>query len=180
MPGNSREVIRWLEDIVKSFNFKRRGVDQSLGRDLCHTVARKIQERSATTGAGADRNPWKANAPTTAEEKVQHYGYHDPPPPNFRTGQMLSELSLFGRPDVRETEIEMHYGIGSGPNGGCWSPSDNRTQDQIDADNAITDVEKAERAHDAGRKFYEPDMEMRDAVIADAADALNTYIREVN
>lgn len=153
-------------------------MDQSLGRDLCHVVAWRISERSADqqdpTGA-----PWPANERRYARRKAAHYGWPEDDATNYRTGQMLSHLSLLGQPDVQETEILMRYGTGQAPGVSTWSPEDHRTPGERAADSAVTDQQKAMWAHEKNRGFYEADSVMRDRVIEAAGDALATYLREV-
>lgn len=177
--SNIREVTAWLRAVVEGWSFQRPGIDQSLGRDLCHVIADGIAERSSQ-GQDASGALWLANDPLYAAIKARHYGWPDPPPVNYRTGQMLSHLSLLGSPEVGEREIMMRYGIGESPGATTWSPADNRTPGMRKSDAFMTDVEKAEIAHVDGRGFYEADDAIEKAVIEAAGEALDTYLQEVN
>lgn len=175
---NIREVAVWLRQFIQSFNFHRKGIDKSLGRDCVNAVAWHIAERSAD-GHGPDGEQWDENQdPEYRREKTEHYGWPDPPPTNYLTGQMLGFVSLVGQPDIQEHEIEMRYGTGKGPEGQCWSPSDNRTQEQKESDDAVTDEQKAMWAQERGRDFYQGDDETEARVIEVAAEALDTYLIE--
>lgn len=196
--GNADEVRRWLERFVMSFNFTRPGVDRNMGRDLAHLVAGKIAERSAK-GLAPDGTKWKRNSDRpnprrgtlavpgfanigTARtggyltEKRKRYGWPESDgKPNYRTGQMLSHLSLFGDTVVGPDTVEMHYGIDVPPDR-TYSPVDNRTASQVRADEAVTDREKAGYAVENDRPFYELDDDIRDAVLEEAERLLSDYI----
>ena len=170
--SNIDEVITWLRSFVDGFDFTLPGKDQNLGRDLAHVGAAYIEQRSGQH-RGADKT-WAKNAEPYRTIKEKHYGWVDDP--NSRTGQMLSQASLFGQTQVQAKLVEMRYGTGQPPQRN-YSPVDNRTPSDIKADEAITDIEKAWFAHTTGdRPFYEADQGMEDEVIAEADRALADYI----
>lgn len=186
--SNIKEVVGWLHQFVASFNFTRPGVDRSMGRDLAHLVAGLIADRCAK-GLAPDGTHWKPVSDTPwgppgsgfqfpgyRTRKRQAYGWPEADgKPNYRTGQMLSHLSLFGNTVVGPDLIEMHYGIDAAP-AGCYSPVDNRTASERRADESVTDREKAGWAEDNDRPFYELDDEIRDAVLEEAERLLSDYI----
>ena len=174
-----QQVAAWLKDFVRGFNFHRKGVDKSLGRDLCNVVAWHLAERSADQ-KDPDGGRWPSNKDARyRREKSVNYGWDEnDPPTNYRTGQMLGFVSLLGNPDIGEHEIEMRYGQDTGPRGVSWSPRDSRTQAQKEKDDSVTDVQKAKWAHEQGREFYGADDETESRVIEAAAEALETYLRE--
>jgi hypothetical protein len=179
--SNIDDVVRTLAAFVHSFNFTLPGIDQSLGRDLAGVVARGIQRRAAKESRGKDPQRWYANSDKYRRVKAKAYGWGElDGKPNFRTGQMLSLMSLLGTPRVTPDLVEMIYGTGTAP-AGCWSPWDQRTEAQKTADMAMTDVEKAEYAHDQyknrpARPFYEWNEDIRDQCIETAAKALDHYL----
>jgi hypothetical protein len=180
--SNINEVVAWIEDFVRSFDFTRPGKDQSLGRDVVNVIirgqivggdsfdTRSILGRAFYQRRGADTR-WKENAPDYREWKGKKYGVYDMP--NVRTGQMLSEISMRGRTEYGPTEIVMKYGTGDPP-----SSSASPNQYLSEQDQAITDVDKAYYAtnsHD--RPFYEIDDEIEEAVLEEVAEALAEYIQ---
>jgi hypothetical protein len=176
--SNINEVVAWIEDFVRSFDFTRPGKDKSLGRDIVGTIIRGrtigdprcLVARSAAERRGADTQ-WKANESKYAARKAKDYGVFDQP--NYRTGQMLSQASLWGKTEFMSDEIIMRYGTGDPP-----SRSAAPTQYLSTEDQNITDIEKAYFAtnvHD--RPFYEIDDEIEEAVLEEMADALSEYIQ---
>jgi len=170
---NADEVIDWLRRLIESFNFSLPGKDQNLGRDLAHVLAGQIAERSAQLGRGADAAEWPPNPPVYAALKAEHYGWPDRKP-NYRTGQMLSQESLFGRTTVQDQLVEVVYGTGVAASR-TFSPLDNRTPSEKKADESTTDLQKAEWATPK-RPFFDFDDVIEEAVIEEADKALNTYI----
>lgn len=181
--SNIGEIVAWVGQFVASFNFTRPGVDQSLGRDLCHEVAGQIAIRAATESRGADQGRWDPNERKYREWKARTYGW-DEDKPNYRTGQMLSHASLLGTPAVDPDRVLMYYGTGEPPPGDTtWSPRDDRTRDDREADELVTDVDKAEWTTMGGknrpaRPFYQVDETIRDRVIEVAGEALADYLSQ--
>lgn len=171
---NMPDVIAWLTDFLDSFNFNLPGVDRNLGRDLAHVFAGQIEARAATESRGADPWRWDRNEPGYEARKTAAYGWPDDKP-NYRTGQMLSQASVFGRTRVVDDKVvELVYGTDKPPKG-TYSPEDNRTPSEVQADEAVTDVEKAEYAS-WKRPFFEVDDVVEEAVIDAADQALDQYI----
>ena len=172
------EVCDWIERFVLSFDFTRPGLDRSRGRDLAHVVAGQIAARSSAHQRGADPEKWERNEKRYRRRKERSYGWADDP--NYRTGQMLSEASLFGEPIVEPRLITMRYGTDEKPDR-TWSPQDNRSPAEVRKDESVTDRQKAGWAHQEtaerpARPFYELDDEIASAVIEVAADALREYL----
>jgi hypothetical protein len=171
---NIDEIIAWLIDFLDSFNFNLPGVDRNLGRDLAHVFAGQIESRAATESRGADPQEWEPNEPGYAKRKEAAYGWPDKKP-NYRTGQMLSRASVFGRTRVVDDKVvELVYGTAKPPKA-THSPEDNRTPSEVQSDESITDVEKAEYAS-WKRPFFEVDDVVEEAVIDAADQALDQYI----
>lgn len=171
---NIEQVCAWLEEFLLSFNFSLPGKDRNLGRDLAHVFAASISERSASESRGADGSEkWPANKRRYAKMKADHYGWPEEKP-NYRTGQMLSHASLFGRTKVKDQLVELIYGRQEPPEE-CYSPFDLRTEAMKKADESITDVEKAEYAS-TERPFFEVDDDVEADVIEAADEALDEYI----
>jgi hypothetical protein len=182
---NIDEVCRWLQEFAESFDFTRPGKDQSVGRDLALTIVHGpdvggqggILGRCAA-GVGADGTPWPPNAPEVSARKQEDYGWDEP---NRRTGQMLSQQSLYGRTRIEPDQVTLVYGTGQPPSGSA-APSGYSSK----ADRETPDVLKASLAHSGqGRKgirrpFYEATREDAENVSAVAQENLNEYIRETN
>ena len=135
MSDNLNEIVGWIEGVVRSVEFTRKGEEQSLGRDLVGIVAQEIAD-AASAGTAPDGTSWSPNAPAYARYKAKRYsvGEHAP---NIRTGQMLSLQSLVGQPLITADRIEMKYGLGVPPS---------RTATGVplsESDRSISDVEKA-------------------------------------
>jgi hypothetical protein len=190
--SNIDEVVRYLENFLRSFDFTRKDEDQSLGRDITLLVAERIAERSAR-GVDAQGNAWPVNS-----DKPSHwhkdawgnplryrtwkqlvYGWSNP---NYRTGQMLSTQSLRGdKTTIQRTEILTVYGTDEPPDRG-GSP----TRAIAYWDKNGTDTDKAYYAHDGQSKqrikrpFYELNDEDVEAIVALCQDNLTEMIRETN
>ncbi len=175
--SNIDEVVRWLEDWVAGVDFTRPGKDQSLGRDIANKVAEQIAIRSGTEHGAT--SVWQPNAAGYSAAKQKDYGWSLP---NYRTGQMLSHLSLIGRTRIAAHEVTMVYGIDAPPSAG-GSPTGLVSA----ADAAITDAEKAAFAHSGQsakrikRPFYKLDDLIREAVVVDVvAPWVSAYVVDTN
>jgi hypothetical protein len=157
---NFDQVVAYLKRFADGFDFTRVGVDQSLGRDLKNVVVARIAERCAKS-VGPDGQPWEKNSTTSSPWMPYGYkGWKDeeyewPDNPNYRTGQMLSALSLGAASRITAREVIVAYGTGLPPK---RSVSPNNHFDP-ETDGVVTDLEKAEWAHDGGahgvkRPFY--------------------------
>jgi len=184
--SNIEQVVAWLKDWVDGIDFTKTGADQSLGRDVANKVARQIADRAAIEGRGAGA-VWAPNSTTPSRWhpegysawKGKHYGWQLP---NYRTGQMLSHTSLFGRTRIMAHEIEMVYGVDAAPARG-YSPTGLLSV----ADEKVTDTQKAAFAHSGQsrkrikRPFYELDDTIREAVVVDVVQPwCNAYIVDTN
>lgn len=183
--SNLPQVIQWLHDFVDGFNFTLPGRQQSLGRDVAHLVANRIARRASQEGRGASPTRWHENSDRPAgkgykSRKRKAYGWQESDgKPNYRTGQMLSEPSLFGQTQVEPKRVLMRYGLDEAARD-CKSPTDNRTPSQKRGDAAVTDRQKAGYAHELGRDFYELDDQIVAALVAEIENRLATYIRDHN
>jgi hypothetical protein len=185
--SNIDEVIAFLDGFVDSFNFKRPGIEQSLGRDIQYKVADRIQTRALSDRKGTGE-PWKENSTRAfpwfpngyKAWKLENYGADEP---NSRTGQMLSQKSIRGRSTIEEREITMIYGTGEPPASATFgSPA----PELLERDRKVTDVQKAYFAHTGQTKqlikrpFYEVDESDGVAVSQLCQENLNDLIRETN
>ncbi len=180
MPQNSnwQQVQGFLDEFVDGFNYKRPGIDQSLGRDVAMKVVERIADRSLADRRSVDED-WAPNEEKYAAWKAKRYSIGEDEP-NTRTGQMLSQLSLYGRTRIDEKEITMIYGVNAPPT---------RTATGVPltkADQKVTDVQKAYFAH-AGqgkhkitRPFYQVDETDGKAVSELCQANLNEWILETN
>lgn len=184
--SNAAHVQAWLEHWLAGVNFTRPGADQSLGRDIALKVVDRIATRGTVDKSGAD-GEWPKNAPAYAAYKAKRYGITDAP--NIRTGQMLSQQSLYGRTRIEEKEITMVYGVNAPPD---------RTGTGVplsESDKQVTDVEKAYFAHSGSgtgrnskgqfsantkRSFYAANREDAIAVVELAQANINEYIEATN
>jgi hypothetical protein len=183
--SNITDVCRWLQQFVESFRFDRPGKDQSMGRDVALTIIRGpdvggqggILGRCAL-GTGPDDTPWPPNAPGYSGEKLEDYGWAEP---NRRTGQMLSQQSLYGRTTIEPDQVTLRYGTGQAPSGSA-APSGHLS----DQDRETPDTLKASLAHSGQSKkrvqrpFYAAAQEDAENVSAVCQENLNDYIRETN
>jgi hypothetical protein len=175
--SNIDQVVSWLENWVNSYDFTRPSKDQSLGRDIATKVVEGIERRSSDQNQGAT-TVWPPNAPTYAASKQKRYGWSHP---NYRTGQMLSKASLFGRTTIAPQEVTMRYGTDTPPSGSA-APSGYIS----DHDRYVTDTEKASFPHSGQsrrqvkRPFYELDDEITRQVLDVCRENLDSYIWETN
>lgn len=157
--SNIREVVAWLEGFVNSFDFTRPGKDQSLGRDIAMTIIRgpDVGGQGGILGRAAENSGpegyWIDNADSTKAEKRKHYGWEEV---NRRTGQMLSQESLYGHTTIEPRLVTLRYGTGRAPDRSA-APSGYIS----DADRAVTDVQKAEWAHGGGSSAKGPTRDVR-------------------
>jgi hypothetical protein len=186
--SNIAEVTKWLQDFADSFDFKRPGNDQNLGRDIVHLGAQRIRDRSLQdrTGFGT---AWAPNSETPSHWapegyrawKEKNYGT---PEPNSRTGQMLSLLSMKGRSTVESKQVTMIYGIDKPPPTG--PAFGNPGPKLLERDQKVTDVQKAYFAHtgQSKKKVVRPFYQLIDddgkAIAELCQENLNDLIRETN
>lgn len=151
--SNIDELMASLDGFLDSFNFQRKGIDQSLGRDVALCVVRGpdagqlggIAGRIAK-GVQPDGTPMKENSPEYAAMKERRYQWSET---NHRTGQMESMESMTADIRIEPDKIELHYGTGQAPDksvspNGFISKSDRRIDDRT----------KAMYAHAQGRAFF--------------------------
>jgi len=181
--SNIDEVIAYLNDFVDGFDFTRVGADQSLGRDVKNRVVERIAARCALS-VGPDGVAWQQNSTKSSpwlpggykQWKEEEYGWPDNP--NYRTGQTLSATSLGAASVIRPKEIEVRYGTGRAPTR-SYSPNSHIEE----ADKKVTDLQKAEWAHDGGasgikRPFFGLGEGDDVAIVELCQENLNQYIRE--
>jgi hypothetical protein len=182
--SNIGDIMAWLAEFADGFNFTRVGADQSLGRDMANKVVERIIDRSLTDRRGIN-GEWDDNSTTPSKRYARGYKQYKEEEyrvdqPNVRTGQMLDQLSLYGRTTIDDKLITMKYGLDAVPS---------RTSTGValkKADLAITDVQKAYFAHTGQshkkikRPFYEVDESDGAAVVELAQENLNGYIMKTN
>jgi hypothetical protein len=174
------EFAQLLTDFIDGFDFTRPGHNQSLARDVADLVIARIQDRS-WRGEAPDGSTWVENSskPTQwhpqgyRKYKDDIYGWDDP---NYRTGQMLSKMSLGGKVVISQKVIEIGYGTDSAPTRG-GSP----TSALLDADKKVTDTQKAEWAHNPtggrpARKFFGVGAGDPEKIVELVQENLNDYI----
>jgi hypothetical protein len=150
-------VVSWFNDFVDWFDFKRPGVDGSLGKAVTMKAVDRIIALLSNDQAGVS-GIWLANEPKYAAWKEKNCGVAKAP--NVRTRQMLSQKSLYGRTKIESKEITMIYGTGDPPDRAL---AETPTEKQLKADKKVTDVQKAYFAHTGQSKhkikrpFYELD-----------------------
>jgi hypothetical protein len=142
-------------------------------------VVDRIQSRSLQERCGA-KEYWLGNAPKYKAWKEANYGTGDA---NSRTGQMLSQKSLYGRTKIYEEQIVMVYGTNEVPDRAAFGSP---TAKQLEQDQKRTDTEKAYFAHTGQskkkikRKFYEVDEADAAAVVEVCRENLCEYITNTN
>jgi hypothetical protein len=184
--SNIGQVTAWLNTWVDGFDFKRPGKDQSLGRDIAMKVVDQIQTRGLSERRGIGEQ-WPDNEPKYKAWKDANYGVSET---NSRTGQMLSQKSLYGRTKIDSKEVTMIYGIDQPPDRAAFGspPAALFARDQ-----KVTDVQKASFAHASGgrnskgqftgggkRRFYEVDESDGQAVMELCQENLVGYITDTN
>lgn len=180
------QVCAWLQSFADSFDFTRPGLDQSLGRDMKNVQVQRILDRCAQHEA-PDGSIWLSNSDTPTlwmpdgyrQWKFDLYGWADEP--NYKTGQMLSKLSMGAASTITAKEIRIAYGTGQPPTK-SYSP---KGFFDVDTDGQVTDIEKAEWAHmDAphrpARPFFGVGQGDAEALVECAQDNLNDYIRSTH
>ena len=185
--SNIDNVVRFLDGFVDSFDFKRPGVDQSLGRDVAMKTVDRMQTRAlqerrgvGVTWAPNSTKPIKGYPGGYKQWKETHYGVGEP---NSRTGQMLSQRSMYGRTRIESKEITMIYGIDKPPDRAVFGTPG---EDLFKQDEKVTDVQKAYFAHTGQsakkitRPFYEVNEDDGKAVSELCQETWNDLIRETN
>jgi hypothetical protein len=176
--SNIDDVMRDLEAWVKQFNFTRPGFQGSLGRDVAMAVVDGIADRSDRRRAGADA-VWQENVPKYRKWKLRKYGIDEP---NARTGQMLSQLSLYGRTTIEPELVLLTYGTDTATAGAVFGGE--HTEKDLARDRKRTDTEKAYFAHTGQsiHKIKRPFYEMDEIISADVQkiveESLADYLSE--
>lgn len=177
--SNIDELIASMDSFLDSFNFQRKGIEGSLGKDVAMTIIRgpDVASMGGIMGRIADKvqpdgTPMKPNAPTYAAEKDRAYGWSEV---GRRTGQAFSQVSLYGRTTIGPYTIEMRYGTDATPTSSV-SPNGHIS----DADQEITDTRKGMFLTQQGRAFYVVNDEDRQNVIGVTQANLDDHIKEWN
>jgi hypothetical protein len=185
--SNIAEVTTWLQGFVDSFDFKRPGVDQSLGRDVAMLAVHRISDRSLSdrTGFGTAWPPNSEKPSRWAPQgyrqwKEDNYGVGEP---NSRTGQMLSQQSLYGRTQIESKEVKMIYGTDKPPDRATFGNPDPKL---LARDQKVTDCQKAYFAHTGQSKkqivrpFYQLIDDDAVAIVELCQENLNGLINDTN
>jgi hypothetical protein len=151
--GNTDQVMGWLDAFIDSIQFTRKGKEKTLGQDIADAIIRGPEhgEQGGIMGRCAreitpDGSPWPPNSAEYAQDKEEKYGWSET---NRRTNQMLSEPSLYGKTRIEPEQVTLIYGEDKPP-----SQSHSPTGYLSPGDAKVTDVQKAQFAHAAGRGFY--------------------------
>jgi hypothetical protein len=170
--SNIHEVGAWVTSVTEGFSFDSPGINESIGYDSAIAIAEGIQERSRQKEMGATEK-WPENDPEYALWKANKYHSRHV---NFRTGQMLSMISLTANittADNGKTTV-MNYGTGE-------YPSSSLTGYLDEDDLSSTDKEKATLAHFGGRPFFELDQEIdSERVLPIVNECLGKYLKDRN
>jgi hypothetical protein len=185
--SNIIEVMTGLKRWLAEYNFQRPGHQQSMGRDIAGAVVDGISDRSDRDGKGKD-DVWPPNSdkpshwtpPNYRKWKLDNYGIDLP---NYRTGQMLSNLSLMGRTRIEPYEIVMIYGTNTVP---VRAYHGSPRPELLARDQKVTDTQKAYFAHTGQSKkkirrpFYELDDKIAQDVYQVCVANLTDYIIATN
>jgi hypothetical protein len=184
------EVRAYLGQFVDSINFTRKGHDQSLGRDVVMTVilGPNLDGQGGIAGRCAagvtpdgqewppnSDNPWPPENPVFpgyATWKEQKYGWREV---GRRTGQTLSQVSLYGRTTIEPEQVTMIYGTDQPPDQ-SYSPNKYISE----SDKETSDVEKGTYLTQQGRSFYGLATSDAENVAAVCQVAINDAITEAN
>ena len=172
--SNIHAVVDALRQWVDGIDFTRQGKDKSLGRDCAGVIVEGIMERGLQDQSGPD-GIWLANDPAYAKCKAEKYGPGMDNAPNYRTGQMLSELSLLGTTTYEPQVVTLRYGINAPPTRGAGPLGT-----ILDCDRKVTDIQKAQWRHENGRRFYAITQSDSDAVVAKCEDFTTSYVIDTN
>lgn len=174
LTSNIDDVSAWLDKVVASVNFEMHGTEESLGRDLASAVAEGIQLRTEQEKRDADGGPLKPNEVKYAARKERDYDIAANTPA-VRTGQTLSLVSLLGQTNVSRDIVQMTYGTDEPPTrtrSGGWKRPKLR-----EADQRVTDREKAQFLEEQGRPFYALDEEIVGRCVELCQDAVERLLR---
>lgn len=163
------EYFQYLNGVIATFNFTRKGKEKALGREAAQIVAEGIVDRSVGKQGGAN-STWPANDPKYTADKVAKYGVDKI---GFRTGQMISIPSLLGHVDLQPLQVLIRYGTDKPPSLG-------KTGYISEADKKVTDTQKAEFFTEKKGEFFEADDEIANKVRDHFASALENFIDECN
>jgi hypothetical protein len=186
-PSNVDQITHDLQEWIDEFNFTRPGEEGSLGHDVAMAVVEGIIQRSHDQRRGADVD-WPENAPDYAAWKAKRYKL-SAQEPNIRTGQMLSQSSLYGQTTIEPELVTMRYGIGAVPtrtSTGAELPRHTRGKHAGEQIDDLTDIEKAYFAHTGQgpngvkRPFYELDEVISADVQRVIAENLERHIADQN
>lgn len=159
MPGshNVDQVYDDIKDFVDGFNFTAQTEDKSVGRNVCGVIVDGIVRRSIDEQRSADA-AWDALNAKYKAWKIKKYGVDSI---GYKTGQMLSHVSLLGDIQITPELVTLLYGTGAA------DPDDSN----------ITDIEKAFFFSNR-RPFFELDDQIADAAFARIEELLEDYLRK--
>lgn len=185
--SNVAAVVAGLHAWLDNFSFTRTGQQQGLGRDIARLAVERIRERSIQerTGFGT---AWPPNSETPSRWAPEGYRawklkHYDNDEPNTRTGQMLSQTSLYGRTKIEPKIITLIYGTDTPPvrsQGGSPTPA------MFARDQKVTDVFKAYLAHTGQsqkrivRPFYRLEDDDGIAIRDLCVENLTAYVNATN
>lgn len=164
-PATPKEIV---EALVDTFDFTLPGRGgKTLALDLVTAAAAGIAQRSAA-GKDPEGVDWRPNEPRYAAYKRNRYNVDRP---GELGGQMLSLTALEGQPRIARDEIEMVYGDGVEP------PPTSRSGTPLHPwEREANDREKGDYFTASGRRFYELDEPISEAMVKLVQQALDDYI----
>lgn len=161
--------FRYLDRLLKTFNFTRRGKEHALGVEAAHKVGQGIIDRTIHNQTDANGNAFPVNSPKYDAMKIAKYSTDRI---GVRTGQMLTLISVLGKIELEPFLVTMRYGTNTPP-----PPAPNAIYPK---DTHVTDTKKAEHFTDKKGDWYQPDENIADKVREHFADALSDFIDECN
>jgi hypothetical protein len=163
---NAAEVGSKTAEAIAAFGFNTDYVGRALGELLADGIVEGIAERSADRQCDGLGNPWPKNKEPYRSRKKKKYGEELT---NYRTGQMLSIVSLKGDTRIEKNEVTIGYGTAKPPDGSS-------TGYLSEADKSITDIEKAYFAARQNRAFFQLDQDICDTNFKRFSEALSAHI----
>ena len=160
-----------IEAAVDTFDFTLPGqAGGTLGKDLAKTAALLIGDRTRL-GKQADGGSFRPNVPKYAKYKHDRYSVDRP---GELGGQMTSQVSVLGKPEVTAASVMMIYGWNVPPTRTTSTTGVSLKPSELKA----TDREKADWFTEGGRPFYELDDEISEILINLCAEAFGLHLAE--
>lgn len=166
--SNLDSVAHWLRRMVEGFNFESPGIEgKGLANELLNVVADEITERTGNRQLDIDGGPLKPNAPAYAASTKKRGR-----PVGVLTGEMLSQREMHGTREILQYSARMSYGVTD------FARKKAEWFTRGSEENGPEDIEYSGAQNQPPRPFYGMDDQIRDAVLARAAEALQHYVEE--